>query len=253
MDCLALRKLLVNQVGRPDLVVDAANDDWGDAGANALLNRGQKLLDRLIVLPHHERWYTAQIEVGQWKLTFPLCRVVKQVWFAGTCGRWRLTMKSFAELQALAGFEPNFGDVAPGQPVHYAVASGAQAPSQFDKTGSDFEADGANDWEDLTLGASGDESDIYDGIVWMPPAAEVYSARVLGLWYTKPLSDDEDLSWWSINDPHLLVRACQAELEIDYRNTEGYNDAIGGLKAHLRGLDQDRAEQESQQFTRIEG
>jgi hypothetical protein len=241
VNCKNLRIAFVKRTGRYDLVEDGAN--WADKGANEYLNRGQKLLDSLIVLPHHERRWFKRLAAGDWQVRFPsLCRTVRAVEMADSTQKWPLDLVSMEELRRTyaAG---DFSAVTPGTPAVFTPSDGAINSTQAGWTAQNFA--GMHDWEDVQY-SLGEGANAYEGIVWMPPcAADGLTVSVWGLWYTSDLVNDEDKTWWSINEPDLTLRAATAEMEADLRNSEGYNDAVNAMQPKLKQLDFDQAYRES--------
>ena len=226
MDCKNLRIDFIRSSGRKNLVKTSGQDTYVDNGANAYLNRGQMLLDSLIDMPHHERTLIKAISPGDWKLSFEMCRMVKEVWIADSEGRKKLDFVSLSDLREVYGYEAgSFSGIDQGVPRYYALASGAIAYEQKTLDADDLADE--SDWEDVRLG---DTSSTNSGIVWMPPADKAYTIRVVGKWWTEQLTTDASVSWWAVNKPNLVVLAALAELEKDQRNTEGVNDWLAAMK-----------------------
>ena len=58
-------------------------------------------------------------------------------------------------------------------------------------------------------------------MVIMPPCDADYTLQIWGDFYSPELNIDSSESFWSVNHPDLLMRACQRELEIMHRNEQG--------------------------------
>lgn len=72
------------------------------------------------------------------------------------------------------------------------------------------------------------------GIILGPPADSAFTVSILGSWYNPTLVKDTDYSFWTAEEPALLVRCAAMLLEADYhRNTAGYNDLRGLLQEEV--------------------
>lgn len=66
-----------------------------------------------------------------------------------------------------------------------------------------------------------------DRIIWIQAA-----------WFS-PVLDGDGVSFWTVQEPQLLIRAMSRELEIDMRNTQGVNDYQVPLSQEVRRIYQD--------------
>lgn len=74
-------------------------------------------------------------------------------------------------------------------------------------------------------------------IILMPPADEQYTVRILADWKTPDLSNDGDQSFWSVEEPGLLVRAAMLQLEYDYHlNSQRAADLERALLPDMRRI-----------------
>lgn len=237
MDCSALRVAFVQRSGRNDLVKTVDGDPYVDNGANDYLNRGQRLLDSLVTLRHHKRCLVKVMSPGDWSVVCRNVRRVDCIRFSDGEFRYPVSLEQYSDFVFNTSIP---AQSSPGIPIVATLVSARLAPEQASDVAGDFA--GASDWEDLLFG---DDAHVYDRVVWSPPLDRELTVRIDGLWWTEDLSADDSLTWWSVNEPHLVVSAAMAELESDYRNSEGYQDILRSMQSRIEALDWDQANFES--------
>ena len=82
----------------------------------------------------------------------------------------------------------------------------------------------------------------YNGILFMPPADEKFILEIHGLFYSHPLKEDSDESYWSVNFEAVLIMAACYMIEVFNRNTEGMKDWLAAIKVELSTLGMDLVE-----------
>ncbi|MCK5640919.1 MAG: hypothetical protein KAJ19_08985, partial [Gammaproteobacteria bacterium] len=75
----------------------------------------------------------------------------------------------------------------------------------------------------------------------------------IGKFHSPTLSDAYIENWWGVNYPDLVINAALFKLEAHYRNSEGMNDYLKDITIMVKGLDYDRAEEDSQDYTAMRG
>lgn len=230
---LQVRQMLVKRSGRYDLVVDGEAGDWTDNGANDFINAGQKWLDRHLEYKKDASWLTKTMASGESLVTFDRARYIEQVWIATTTdGRKMLERKPYRWLRENYNDVP-LSSVETGEPLYWCPAVVGLAPEQYDDDATDLTTAGVVDRDFYQYG----NHYLTDGIIIMPPADGTYTVQVLARWLSKELSVDADVSFWSVSDPHLLVRAARREIEIDlHRNSQGVQDLEAGLIKDLEDI-----------------
>ena len=205
-----VRRMLVLESGRYDLVRDAANNDFTDLGlANYYINNAQRWLDRR--LPYHKtsaRLYKT-LAAGASMITFTMARSVTDVWRINDDG-------SFTRI--------------PWATLHVGLA-----PDQKDDTQEDHHEVETlvfgNHWADQAIYVEPDTENSRNLIIWAN-------------WYCPKLVNDTDVSFWTVQHPELLVRAACMQIEIGMRNSQGVNDFSGPLLDDVRHVSMDLAEEE---------
>jgi hypothetical protein len=93
----------------------------------------------------------------------------------------------------------------------------------------------------------------FTGLMFMPPAQNGMELEVLCTALQYELNLDTDENYWTETNPHILVMAACRQLEISYRNNAGVTDWENAIKTEILGLEYDYAEEESNEFTNMEG
>ncbi len=245
MNLLQIRQWFVNESGRFDLVVDAASDNWTDKGANAYINAGQRMLDRMQETPKTLGRNFQMVSAGYYHVLFQDCRAIKEVWAVNAAtGRKKLEKK---DMSWLRGYYNNMVTIERGAPVYYAPARLRTAPELHSSVMSTLT--GLLAYMDVSVTSHY----LYNGILFLPPVDSDYMIETWGNFYSTQLVADTDESHWSVQHPELLVMAAQCVLEKFRRNTEGVKDWIASIKMHLQEIDFDLAEEDMTDITQMEG
>ena len=77
-----------------------------------------------------------------------------------------------------------------------------------------------------------------------PPADVDYTAYLEGVVFSETLVDDDDISYWTLSEPDVLIMATQYKLEQYYRNTQGAQDFYIALQEMIDLIDKDLIESE---------
>ena len=233
---LEIRKRLITESGRYDLVADAANGDWTDNGANAFINDAQRWLDRQFGYPKEDRWFYCVVNAGETVVSFQHARIIKQVWVAyANEARIRMTKKPVSWLKRRYP-QPDVSTIEKSLPVYWALPTIDLHPSQKDDTGTSL---GVVDTDYLVYG----HTDATRGIIILPPPDKGYTLAVLGAWHSAPLRSDDDRSVWTY-EPHLLVMAARRMMEIGLRNTQGRKDFEEAILPELYTIERDLVAEE---------
>ena len=226
--------------GRPDL---SENMITGQTKGEFFLQAGLKLLDTAQQTPESQRWYMADLTVGQYKVNFQNARAVKEVWMANSDGRFRLIETDLNKLKE--NYADLYQNADTGEPKYYAVNSIHLSPQERSLlSGEGF----TYDYQGLMFG----DSYGYNGILWMPPTDTVYTVEILADFFSV-MSESDDRCYWSIVYPNVLIQATLFAIEVFYRNSQGMQDYLTSLKPFIQGIDFDLAVQESNDFNQMEG
>lgn len=175
-----IRSKFVTLSGRNDLVKTVSNVTNIDNGADFFINAGQRLLDTLQNTPESFKRYIEDIVQGGYKMTFPDCRAIKEVWLTNADGRFPLEKKSIGWIRQEYGEDYSVLDT--GQPLYFAPSVHTLAPAQSLKTADDFT--GMHDYGTVEFGLIG-----YHGVVIVPPADGTYTVNIWGLFFSGTLVD----------------------------------------------------------------
>ena len=219
MTLAEVRKLFVDTTGRFDLVVDTVN--YVDNGADHFIQRGQDFLDRLpFAGKHGEATLETTLSAGGYLIESPAIRAVKQIYVEGSEGIRYLTKMLIGPLREYYGDIDGFPNLDTGTPVHFATTSVRK------------------------VGAVTANNEINRGVFILPPVAVDTKVVIQGLFDSAPLVDDNDVSYWSIEHPNILMLAAWYELELYYRNRTGAQEHLEAIQQHLQGLDFDEVEED---------
>ncbi len=242
MNLVQIRQKFIEICGRYDLVVDITA--WADNGADFFINAGQRFLDRMIQSPKTMGRVFRLTETGDYGVTFETCRSIKEVWCADTTSRWELTKKDMRDFRNEYWNEP-VGSIQQGEPTVYVPAQMRKIPDRIEL--EDLEA--IIGYADVMIG----DDAVYRGVLFMPPTDGQYQIEVFGHFYSPALEEDDHFSYWSEVHPMALIQGAMAMLEMSYRNTQGYNDAIRAINSIVTPIEMDTVEEDISGVNQMEG
>jgi len=219
MDLKALRTKFIDLSGRFDLVVDTT--DYVDAGANFFIQAGQRFLDRAPYegKDQYVRWKST-VTAGTTFVKNTAIRAVKSVRVETVSDSYFMIKKKYGQLREEYGDIDGFPNTTAGAPRFYAPVSVRSA--------------------DTPTIASETER----GIFILPPPDISYEIEIEALFSSADLTDDTDVSFWTVAFPETLIQAAWYELERYYRNTAGMKDHLDSIRRDLQGIDFDEVEEE---------
>jgi hypothetical protein len=223
MTLFEIRKMLVDQTGRYDLVVDTT--DYVDISADYFIKQGQKFLEsRLPDSVLLKGKIITGIGEGDELVEVPHARAVHKVAI-------RSSEDDPEILHYLKQSNPGFirhkfgsydtGTPHLGRPLYWETNIGRVA-DEF-----------SND------------QDILRTLLIGPAADMNYEVVVYGTFFSRPLTSDTSQSFWSIVYPDLLIQAAMYKIEATYRNTEGANDHLAVIDEALMGMYHDFIEDDA--------
>lgn len=243
MNLRNFREQLVIESGHYNLVQTDDGDPYADNGANAFINRGQRLLDRLYQPPATPDRHQVELSPGDYFVSFRDCRAIHEVWVSSADkGMKQLEYRSLGALRQSIGMD--FSSVENGEPAVWAPAAPNIRPA------SAVEGDFGASTGDAFWGS---ESTDYAGIIIMAPPDVTCTCMVHGRFWTPALTDDDDITWWTVTHPQALINATRYEIELSRRNATGAEHWLAQVHAYIEGLTLDAIEQEAAQYPRMEG
>ncbi|MHA2066951.1 MAG: hypothetical protein ACXABY_21505 [Candidatus Thorarchaeota archaeon] len=240
---LYIRTKLVDLSGHYELVTDAAGGDYSDAGADFHIRAGQRILDLMQDHPRTLATYKEDVVDGDHTVTFKYNRSIEKVEVTdgssdSTEGRTPLEKVELDWLRE--EYKAPIANLDTGRPIYYSRAIIGLAPEQIGLTAaggaSPYTAEFTYDYEDLTFGQDNLDR---TGIAFYPPSDGTYTITVKGRWFSRPLVNDSDISFWSVNYEDALVLAAMMSIEKIHRNTQGVNDMRDSIRDILFGIDKD--------------
>jgi len=251
MNLLEIRQKLINNSGRFDLVIDTT--DYKDAGADFHINAGQKYLDKKAEFKKQTARVFTTVAQGMHYISFQHCRVIEEVWCADSDSRLELIKATMNELRGTDykyqenAYVKAFSDTTQARPYYYSPANLRTSPEQ-DREGFDI-IEGYGKYMDVMLS----NASSYNGVVFMPPADKEYMIEVVGKFMSSELTDNLHESFWSIEEPDILVMAAMRSIEIFNRNSEGRKDWTTAIAEALFDLERDLVDEESLSYDVMEG
>lgn len=214
----------------------------GGPDARWYINQAIDFLDQQQQTPKSEAWYISTPASGTSYISLLNCRTVKEVWAkAEGEARTLLTKLSLRNMREL--YPDNAADTDVGEPLYWAVGSPRQAPSQKGN------ALNTEDGLDLIQYSPG----LYTQLQFMPPTDGTYTIRILGEFYSSPLTYDNYSNWWTENKPWVVVWTAKYILEGALRSAEGMKDLNAFLQPYFMGIEKDLVSDEITDVIEMEG
>jgi hypothetical protein len=178
------------------------------------------------------------LAAGEAQVTFVKARWIEQVWIAPVNGQRReLTVCDIRWLRKQYPDVP-LSAVTRAAPQYWAIPIVNLAPEQVGDEEDNLEAAGLTDLDFLQYG----DLWLTDVVMIMPPADMAYTVEVLARWRYHELSDDDDVSFWSMAEPDILVAATKVQLELNkHRNETGQMQFEKYCLAELKRLEHELA------------
>jgi hypothetical protein len=257
VDLRTVRKNFIAASGRLDLV----KKDGSNNGADWFINAGQRLLDRMIELPQMQNSFVRVMPPGGYTVLVEDCRVVQEVWVDIDGVMKRLTLLSHSDAMQkfpkiisarntslMPNIQLDAGTTYAGTPLYYCRYAASPSPRQQNLL---FAGNTTN-----TAGMLGSQfGDLFNqtALMILPPVETQLAVKVVGIFYSVLLSDDGQITFWTMQAPDILVHAAMYQLEVFYRNMEGARGWMLAIQQALTGLDHDVVSEEQSQVNEIEG
>jgi hypothetical protein len=231
MNLLQIRQKLREISGRVDLV----NSDYSDNGADFYINEGSRYLDRLDETQKSWASCFRIMEVGQFALSVPYCRAIKEVWITETAnGRRQLDKKNIQDL--ITGYLGGFpSERTNGTPLYY-------SPCLTRSVSELLTVNSIQGFVGMMEVPAGNANE-YNSILLNVPVQYQTMVDVRGLFYQPKLVEDTDTNYWSEVHPMLLLNSTMRQTEITNRNTQGVKDWENVIIGDMRYLGFDLVEE----------
>lgn len=190
-----IRRRLVEESGRTDLVTGYHNGMFTDNGANRYINDACEILDRECGHPKSDAYLFKTVPAGESIVTFSQCRYVKEV----------------RVLPPGCMYE----DFAHSRRIHWRPVDVLLAPEQLSDTASTL----PSAENDVVYGAASYPLQA----IYIHPCDMERTIIIRAAWYSKRLSADTDQNVWTIQHQDLLIRVARALLEEGLQNFSGSN------------------------------
>lgn len=238
---LDARTEFVKASRRYDLVVDATT--YTDNGADRYINNGIRILDRKIDHPKQFRSTFFQMAVGDNSVIPEYLMHPRNIWISDSGGRVNIINNRMSIDGYRKQYSKAVADQDSGTPIDWALYSAGLAPSQIGDTSSDFTTAGYLGVENVHFqdAAIGPDWN-FNTILLGPKADAVYTVEIDGKYYSRPLTDNSDQNYWTVQHPELVVQAAIWILERNNRNAAGMRAAMEGINEEINTLDNEVVE-----------
>jgi hypothetical protein len=222
---------VINETGHHELVLDALNGDYTDAGINKYVNDGQRWLDRRFEHKKDRMWLYKPLAIGQSVVSFTKARWVEQVWIAYSGGTRTMLDKVDRDYLRTHYSGIPLSGIANATPIMWTVPVTNLAPEQVAETNGTLTALGLTDLDFLQYG----DTWLTETIAILPPPDRAYTVEVMARWRYNELTTDATVSFWSMSEPDVLRAATKMQMEIHlHRNDSGAktyeNYCLGEIK-----------------------
>lgn len=250
-----MREKLIELTGRSDLRLE---DAVGRKRADFYLNAGLRLLDKQVKNPNTEAWYipTELTTAGDYIFKVKHARFIKEVWLIedsteGEAKRTRLKATTARWLRSNYSYPSSSSTY--GIPVYWAPISIGLSPEQYSlaTTAHDDVPDTNHiQYMEDTFPQSPvyarPESNpfVYKAVMLAPACQADVSIHLLVDFLSRPLTDETDMNFWTLNYPEALVLAAASRLESFLRNETGAQEYKNQALEIAYGIDMDMAEGE---------
>lgn len=237
MNLLEIRTQFVKISGRYDLVVDAVT--FADNGADFYINQGQRSLERRTNVKAAKAKVFKDLSVGTYLISMEGCRAITGVSIMDADSKTPLEkLHPDRDKLDITAYSTPISNATAGKPLYWYPTNLRRSPDDFNDAG-----------DSATLISYLDTISVSDptltGFVIYPPTDIEYSLQVDGLFYNLELTDDTDISYWSVNYAMLLIMASLHQLEMVYRGSKSASAWKTLIEEELVNIDMDAAEEES--------
>lgn len=222
MTLLQIRTQVAKVSGRYDLVNPTT---FADLGMDFYIGAAQKFLDGLTDLPQSAQELSVDLAAGEYAVSLPGVRAIEGVVAI------KLTPVE-GEDDPILGEEYGLDRV---QYMDLRVAMGGVGQL----ASADRSAPTVYTLVPLRSTSPTATTEGNRGIWVWPPVDGDYRIVVQGLTWSPELTAADDVSFWSVVHPELLVLATLHQLEVFYRNSQGANDYLSQIMQLVRNLDND--------------
>ena len=258
-----VRDLFVQATGRYDLV----NEDGTDNGANRLINMGARMLDDMSRHNKSIERHIIYISTGCTRAEVRWCRAIKEVWLLQDSGESRTRLEKKTLEQFWEDYPDHFyyrqtdndppfqtnNTAGSGTPLYYAINVEGLNPTQNYTDALKF----AQNVDRFSYGAEdvvAPDHFATRSILIAPTPDEAMALDIRGYFYSAILDKDQDMNYWTMVYPDLLVLAADYKVEsLLNRNTEGMKDKLAAIQQIVTGVWHNLVEEEQTDESQLRG
>jgi len=239
MNLIQIRTQFRQLSGRYDLV----NTDFSDNGADFFINEGVRFLDRLDETQKSWANNYQLMAIGDYLVSFPYCRAIKEIWASTTEARWQLEKKSLQDI--IDGYGTGLpSSLTSGVPLYYSPCITRYIPEDMD---------------DATLATFASYIEIptkipgaYNAAVINVPTDTALTLIISGLFHSMELSDDTDSNYWTEVHPMLLYMTTMRYVELANRNIRESEEWTKSIRSEVEQLGMDLVEENIAEVSEID-
>ena len=229
-----LRTEFKDLCGIPDMT-NTEIDKW--------LNRGIKFLDQLTDFQYGPARQAIVIAADTWRVEFLSdCRILREVYLINIeDGRNIVVPISHQDFNRLY---PNIPDTDAGLPEACTLAI-ARAANTVSAIG------GAATYDDFTESKVDGAS--FRALLFNCKTDQEYQLEMFGKFYSIPVSDTAEDNWWVLNYSETVLAAALYKMQlVKFKNREAAADYMAEITGTVTQLNNDQAEEDSVDVTRME-
>jgi len=233
---LGIRQAVVTHTGHYELVNDWAAGDYSDNGCDDFIRAACNWLDELFPHRNTKGWIYKVLSAGECIVSFDVSRYISQVWIADESGAKRTLLEPVTEtwLRSTYSAVP-ITSTDTGTPLYWAPLVGTLAAPQRTTSEATLESAGAVDMDMMVFS----DPLITQALCVMPPTDVDRTLAILGSWRSVELVNNDDVNFWTLNNPRILQRATRREIELDlHRNREEAAFLAQDIMIDLKRLEQ---------------
>lgn len=239
MNLKQIREQFRNISGRHDLV----NDDLSDNGSDFFINEGSKWLDRKVETTKSWGTYPVIKPPGTWYVRYPFARAIKEVWITTVEGKLQMEKKRLQDMMA-GYFTKVPAEWTSGTPTYYAPTVTRTVPDPL----TPAQIASMDDYVGIVSPISHD----YNTVIFSCPTDQEALFEIIGLFYSKLLTEDTDENFWSQVHPLTLIQAAVLQTYIVSGNRPMMKGYTENLLDQLKDIGMDLVEQAIAEIDQID-
>jgi hypothetical protein len=215
---------------KASVAVTVAVGEYVDRGADEVINEGQRYLDLLAGNPRAVARFQKDMAAGECFIEMKDALAVTEVWLCD--GEARIRLERFSATKMRREYPQPTTLTDRGLPQVFCDNAIALSPELAGLTGENFGTQFTNESEGLHWGGGWTKR----GLWLMPPPDRTYTVIVIGQFRAPALVLDADESYWTEEQPEMLVWAARYILSARTMDADGGAYWADLILGQLRGM-----------------